>query len=156
MTELELIEKHLKDFGAANWGEYKAALATNVVFDEIPLRLHVTGADEYVRVVQRWKKAFPDLAAKVITVIGDRGTYAAQLEWTGTQTGPLETPFGLIAPTNKRGTVKAMLMVRIRDGKIVETNHYFDVLTVLANLGVSPILNLPAKQAGSDSAAQRH
>jgi predicted ester cyclase len=106
--------------------------------------------------VQRWKKVFPDLAAKVDRIFGAQGTYAAEVEWSGTQRGPLETPFGLIPPTNKRGTVKGMLMFKVQDGKIIESRNYFDFLTVLVSLGVTPMLNLPAKQAGGEPITRRH
>ena len=141
------IKKFLADYSASKWTEYKASVASDVVYEEIATRLHVKGADEYMKVVQRWKRAFPDLKATLLSsyVAGDK--IVTELEWEGTQTGPLDGPFGAIAPTNKRGVLKAALVITVKNDKIVEAHHYFDMLTMLANLGITPFAGAPAPVA---------
>jgi steroid delta-isomerase-like uncharacterized protein len=137
------IKNHLADFSASKWTEYKAVLASDVVYEEIPLRLRVKGADEYMKTLERWKRAFPDLKATVLDsyVAGDK--IFAEVEWEGTQTGPFDGPFGLIPPTNKRGVVKAAIVATVKNDKLFEVHHYFDVLTLLTNLGIVPFAGAP-------------
>ena len=57
----------------------------------------------------------------------------------GTHTGPLVLPDGTeLPPTGKRVEVKGMELVRVRDGKIVVDNLYYDNLAVAAQLGLLP------------------
>ena len=73
--------------------------------------------------------------------IADR--VVAEVEWEGTQRGPLEGSFGSVPPTHRRSRVNAVILFTLRNNKIVETRHYFDLLTVLAQLGVSPSITVP-------------
>jgi len=59
---------------------------------------------------------------------------------TGTHTGPLESPTGEdIPPTKKRIELKAAVFGRLNDrGEIVEERRYYDVGTMLRQLGLVP------------------
>jgi steroid delta-isomerase-like uncharacterized protein len=152
MDNIELVKKHLDAFCAGRWDAYKSDLAKNAVYEEISTRAIVKGADEYVAFVQRWMKAFPDLKANVLGAYASGDRVFVEVEWSGTHTGPFEGPFGAIAPTNKRGSLRAAMAFRVENGKIVENHHYFDVLSVLTQLGVIPGLGAPmpaAKPAAS-------
>jgi hypothetical protein len=70
------------------------------------------------------------------------GTYAAgntvtiELTWEGTQSGPMRTPDGQeLPPSNRRGTVKACQVIEVEDGRIQSTRHYFDLMTLLQQIG---------------------
>lgn len=141
------LKKHLADFAASKWNEWKASLANDVIYDEIATHTRVKGADEYLKIVLRWKRAYPDLKATVLNMFTAGDKIFAEIEWEGTHTGPLDGPFGTIAPTNKRGLVKASLFVTLKNDKIVELHHYFDMMTLLANLGIMPFVGAPAQAA---------
>jgi steroid delta-isomerase-like uncharacterized protein len=134
------INKHLDDLAAGRWDDYKAAFTNDVIYEELATRTRVQGADEYVNVVKRWKRAFPDLKATLLSSFqgGDRAV--AEIEWEGTQSGPLEGPFGTIQATNKKGRVRAVIVMTMKGDKIAESHHYFDLLTVLAQTGALPAL----------------
>lgn len=62
-------------------------------------------------------------------------------EWTivGTHTGPFTLPDGTqLPPTGKRVEIRGMELVKVRDGKIVIDNLYYDNLAVLFELGLVP------------------
>ena len=67
---------------------------------------------------------------------------------TGTHTGPLETPTGeQIPPTNKRIDLKGAVFGRLNErGEIVEERRYYDVGTMLRQLGLVPE---PAETVGA-------
>jgi limonene-1,2-epoxide hydrolase len=61
---------------------------------------------------------------------------AIELTWQGTQSGPVATPDGKeLAPSNKRFTVKSVEVIEIEDGKIKVLRHYFDLMTLLQQIG---------------------
>src|SRR5206468_4322298 len=65
---------------------------------------------------------------------------ADEVRFIGTHTGPLETPTGEdLPPTNKRVDLKGGVFGRLNErGEIVEERRYYDVATVLRQLGVAP------------------
>lgn len=151
------IEKHLADLSAARWDDYKAALAKEAVYEEMGTHLRAQGADNYLKAVQRWKRAFPDLKAKIISKFASGDRAVAEVEWSGTQSGPLEGPFGTIAPTNRQGTMKAVIVATTKHDKVLEVHQYFDVLTMLGNLGVSPtFVGIQSPPAQPTAPSPRH
>jgi predicted ester cyclase len=150
------IKKHLADLSASKWNEYKASLAPDAVYEEVATHVRVKGADDYLKVIQRWKRAFPDLSATVLNTIVAGDKIVAEVEWEGTQSGPLEGPFGTIAPTNKRGLIRAAIVTTVKHDKVVEVHQYFDVLTLLGNLGISPTIGAPAAAKAGAAPAPRH
>jgi steroid delta-isomerase-like uncharacterized protein len=86
-------------------------------------------------------RAFPDLRFEISNVIekGDR-LGAAEVRMTGTHTGPLATPTGgEVPPTNKRIELKGAAFVGLNEkGEIVEERRYYDVGTILRQLGLMP------------------
>jgi steroid delta-isomerase-like uncharacterized protein len=144
---LEMIKKHIADLAASNWDDYKAAFAANVVYEEKATRLHVEGADEYLKAVQRWKRAFPDLNAKIKDSVISGDTASVELEWEGTHSGPLEAPFGNVPATNRQGKLPAVLILKFENNKIVEAHHYFDLFTLMTQLGLAPAMGAPPPEA---------
>ncbi len=146
MDNLEIGKRHLEAYNNDKWDDYKADLADNVKYEEMATRTTATGKSQYVEVVRRWKKGFPDTKAKILSQYSAGDTVISEVEWTGTHTGAFEGPFGTIQPTNNRGTVRAVLVTKFANGKIVEVRHYFDIMTILAQAGAL---------AGLGAAAQR-
>ena len=63
-------------------------------------------------------------------------TVAIELTWEGTQSGPLATPDGEeLPPSNKRIAVKSVEVIEVEDGKIKVLRHYFDLMTILQQIG---------------------
>lgn len=147
------LEQHLAEFSASKWNDWKARLASDVIYDEIATHIRVKGADEYLKIVSRWKRAYPDLKATVVNMFSAGEKIFAEVEWEGTQTGPLDGPFGTIAASNKRGLLKASLFVTVRNDKVVELHHYFDLMTMLANIGIAPFAGVAAQAAKAGAAS---
>jgi len=86
-------------------------------------------------------RAFPDLRFEILTIVEkDERNGAAEIRMTGTHTGPLESPTGEeIPPTKKRIELKGAVFGRLNDrGEIVEERRYYDVGTMLRQLGLAP------------------
>ena len=58
---------------------------------------------------------------------------------TGTHTGPLRTPTGnTIPPTNKKGVNSGSTTYEFKNGKAVASWTYWDMVALLAQLGLMP------------------
>jgi len=145
---LELLRKHFAAFDASDWDTYKADLAPNATYEEVATGQIAKGRDQYIEAIKRWKTPFPDLKATVVNAYSVGDIVVAELQWVGTQAGPLPTPFGILPPTNKVGSVKAVLIAKMKDGLIIESRHYFDLMTVFMQAGAGAALaGLPTKAA---------
>jgi steroid delta-isomerase-like uncharacterized protein len=83
--------------------------------------------------------AFSDLAHRVVSYVEEGDGFADEWVFVGTHTGPVVLPDGTeVPPTGKRVEVQGMELVRVRDGKIVVDNLYYDNLAVAAQLGLLP------------------
>jgi predicted ester cyclase len=83
--------------------------------------------------------SFTDIAHRYVSYVEEGDAFADEWVFVGTHTGPLVLPDGTeLPPTGKRVEVKGMELVRVRDGKIVVDNLYYDNLAVAAQLGLLP------------------
>ena len=127
----ELLDKFVDDF---NQGRFEAALgdmAPDGVFEEIGTGRRLT-PQEAVENNRAWKAAFPDGRGVIETKLidGDRG--AAEIVWTGTNTGS----FMGQPPTGKAVTMRAVGVLETAGGKITRARHYIDVAGMMAQLGM--------------------
>jgi steroid delta-isomerase-like uncharacterized protein len=138
MDNRDILRKHLDAYANGDWVTYKSLLTADAVYDEEATQRVVKGPDEIAKVAQSWRSAFPDLKATIKNTWTSGDAVIAEIEWEGTHKGTLQGPMGSIAATGRRGKVSAVQVTRFDNGKIRETRHYFDLMTVLAQLGVSP------------------
>jgi steroid delta-isomerase-like uncharacterized protein len=83
--------------------------------------------------------AFSDLAHRYLSYVEEGDAFADEWVFVGTHTGPVALPDGTEVPaTGKRVEVQGMELVRVRDGRIVADNLYYDNLAVAAQLGLLP------------------
>jgi steroid delta-isomerase-like uncharacterized protein len=83
--------------------------------------------------VQMYRKAFPDLTAKIDELV--EATDKILVRWTcvGTHRGDF---LGKPA-TGKRSEIKGISVMTFRNGKLVEDHTQWDVFGLLKNLGIS-------------------
>jgi steroid delta-isomerase-like uncharacterized protein len=112
------------------------AVAYDPMYPE-PLR----GRDAIRKDAATFFKGFPDIRLEIInTIEKDDRNGADEIRLTGTHTGPLATPTGQdLPPTNKRIELRGGAFTRFNErGEIAEERRYYDVATVLRQLGVMP------------------
>jgi steroid delta-isomerase-like uncharacterized protein len=102
-----------------------------------------TGADGNERpgiqagldVARMFAAAFPDATLTVDNVYVAGNVVIAEMTGRGTHGGDLMG----IAPTHRAVTIKICNVMELRDGKIHREREYFDMASMLAQLGVSSI-----------------
>ena len=60
-----------------------------------------------------------------------------EVKWHGTHTGPLATPQGEIPPSGKSHTTPSAWIFDYEGDSLVESRHYFDMLTILQQIGAA-------------------
>src|SRR4051794_23979516 len=123
-------------YNDGDWDGLRDMLTPDAVYDEKGTGRRIEGADAILEVNKAWKSALPDSQGKIEEAFSCDDRVVLRITWSGTQSGPLPLPTGgELPPTNRQINVPACQIVRVADGKLVETIHYFDMLTLLEQLG---------------------
>ncbi len=96
------------------------------------------GPDGVRQFLQGWATAFPDSRVETKKVIADEQGAVIEFDGKGTQTGPLAGPAGEIPPTGKYAEQSFCVVADMRDGKIARSRQYFDLVSLLQQLGAIP------------------
>ena len=83
--------------------------------------------------------ACPDIDWTVLSFVEQDDAFCDEWSFVATHTGPFKLPDGTeFAPTGKRVQLRGMELCRVRDGKLVIDNLYYDNMAVFAQLGLVP------------------
>ena len=135
---IRIAQDNLAAFNSANWDRFKASMTPNSVYEELATQRRIQGADDIVAANQGWKTAFPDAKGTETSVVASGNVVVQEITWAGTNSGPMETPNGTMPATGKSATVRAVMVSTFEGDKIKETHHYFDMMSMLQQLGVMP------------------
>jgi steroid delta-isomerase-like uncharacterized protein len=125
-------------FNNKDWEEVRRVTTAGVVYDEVGTHRTAHGIDTVLPLWQAWAAAFPDSTATFERTHVSGGTVILELTWRGTQTGALQLAAGEIPPTGKAIEMRACQIIDLVDGKTRSVRHYFDVGTMLSQLGITP------------------
>ena len=140
MSEKSLIEAAkapVVAYGKKDWEGLRSVLPAEYRYEEVGTGRTMTGVEEVLAGFQAWKKALPDSKATIDNAFAAENTVVLELTWRGHQTGPLQTPDGEIPPSGRAVELRACQVVEMEDGRPVVTRHYFDMQTLLQQIGVT-------------------
>ena len=84
-------------------------------------------------------EAFPDQPIESRQVFGQGDWIVLEGLFTGTHKGAFTGPDGReVPPTNKRVELPIALVFKVEGGKVTEEHDYYDNLTFLGQLGLTP------------------
>ena len=124
-------------YNQKDWNAVRAGITQDFVYDEVGTRRKVQGADQTIALFQGWAEAMPDSKATFDNAVASGDTVVLELTWRGTHSGPLQTPKGSFAATGKKIEVRACAVVELANGKAKLQRHYFDMTTLLQQLGIA-------------------
>jgi steroid delta-isomerase-like uncharacterized protein len=123
-------------FNGKDWDAVRASITSDFVYDEVATNRKVQGFDQVIPLWQGWAMAFPDARATFHRALPSDNTVVLEVTWQGTHKGPLETPQGPITATGNRIEIRACFVTEIAGDKAKLQRHYFDMATLLQQLGV--------------------
>jgi steroid delta-isomerase-like uncharacterized protein len=100
----------------------------------------LSGPDQIRPYFQAQLPAFPDGHHTVRRMIEQGSLVAAELVFTGKQTGPYATPAGAIPPSGRQVAFESVDIVEVSAGRIAAWRVYLDTASMMAQLGASPAL----------------
>jgi steroid delta-isomerase-like uncharacterized protein len=122
-------------YNEKDWNAVATVLASGCIYDEVPSQRRVQGISDITAAWQGWATALPDSKASFDSVSVSGNTVTLELTWRGTQNGPLQTPGGALPPSGRTIEVRAVQVVDVADCQVQAVRHYFDMATLLQQLG---------------------
>jgi len=134
---LEIAKASITAFNEKDWDKMRALLAADAIYDEKATQRRIQGSDQIIQALQGWTAAFPDANGTFVREFATEDTAILELIWKGTHTGPLQTPSGIIPASNRLVEMPACELMRVEDERIKYDSHYFDLLTLLTQIGAA-------------------
>lgn len=104
---------------------------------EVPTGEVWEGADGLRREFERWAAGFSDAHNKIQNVVETDGWVFFEGIWCGTHDGDLVLPDQTLKPTGRELAFPYCTIARIVDNKQAHSKHYYDVGTILTQLGLA-------------------
>jgi steroid delta-isomerase-like uncharacterized protein len=123
-------------YGKKDWEAVKSSVSPDFTYDEVATNRKVKG-DEFLACWKDWATTLPDSQATFNGSFVSGDTVVLEVTWHGTHKGPLQMPTGPIAATGKKIELRACQVVQIAGGKAQSMRHYYDMATLLQQLGVT-------------------
>ena len=125
-------------FTSGDFDRLRSILADDSYEEEFATERRLEGVDAQIEAARGWKEAFPDGRGTVHAAHVAGNTVTLELTWDGTNSGPMRTPDGReMPPTNRHGSVNACQVIEVEDGRIRVIRHYFNLLTILEQIGAT-------------------
>jgi steroid delta-isomerase-like uncharacterized protein len=134
---IEIAKGWVEAYNQQDWDAVIASNTTDMVYEEVATHRTVRGSQDYVALLKGWLSAFPDSHGSFNGAFVSGNTVILEVTWRGRQDGPLQTPAGAISATGKRVELPACLILEIAGQKVRAARHYFDVATMMTQLGVN-------------------
>lgn len=111
--------------------------ASDAAWTSVPAGMTFRGPAGYKQFLDVWLTAFPDARVEVESISAGDDFAVAEFRGVATHTGPLRTPSGEIPGTGKTIDLPFCEVYRLAGGRITSCRLYFDVMTLLRQIGVA-------------------
>ena len=132
---VDLAKEQVIAYNEKDWDRARAALAPEVIYDELGTQRKVKGVDDVLTAWKGWATAMPDSRATFRSELVSGNTAVLEITWTGTHKGPLMMPDGEIPASGKKIELRACQVVEVANDRVKSVRHYFDMGTLLDQLG---------------------
>jgi len=141
MTRDEIVA--LDDRGMAAWDTHDTdafvgLFADNFEFTDSSAPAPMRSREEVKGYMAAWYAAFPDMRASETNRVVGEDSVAVEVEFTGTNTGPLMMGGQTIPATGRSVTGHGTYFARAQDGRITEFHSHPDAAELMMQLGLMP------------------
>jgi steroid delta-isomerase-like uncharacterized protein len=133
-----LARENIEAYNNRDWQRFKESLAGDVVYEEFGTQRHIKGAEHLIEAWQTWAAALSDVKGTITDSVASGDRVSLEITWSGTHTGPLAGPGGAIPASGKHVSIPAAAVLRFEGEKLKEEHMYFDLMTLLQQIGAMP------------------
>ena len=136
-TLSQLVQRHYAEVDTDDYSDAAEIFSADVVTCPPGVgELH--GIEPFVAYGHGFHRAFPDGRIHADRYVESGDLVVVEGRFTGTNTGPLESPAGTLPPTGRPMVLPFADVFRVADGRITEHRIYYDTASMLGQLGLLP------------------
>ena len=136
---IALLREQIDAYGAGDNDRMVATVTDDIIYNELGTGRRVEGRQEWLNIWEEWRRVFPDIKGTIQNIIASGNQVSAETTWDGTFQGDLASPGGTIpANGNRMEQFPVAFFVTVEEGKIKEESLYFDLQSLLQQLGATP------------------
>ena len=111
---------------------------SNIVWQDSGAPDPFKGKDGAKMFYNMWNTAFPDFKIRLVSTIANETGAACEIEFSGSNTGPLRMPGQPEIPTTgkKITASKGTYFATMKNGKVTAVNTYPDMINMMMQLGL--------------------
>jgi steroid delta-isomerase-like uncharacterized protein len=132
-----ITQAYYEAFNAHDWDRVASYFSDRVEWANVATGETFQGHDGMMQWINGWVSAFPDAHVQVVHQVVGADAVATQFRGQGTQTAPLQTAMGEIPATGRTVDIPFCEVFQLQGGKVARVDSYFDVATMLRQLGVT-------------------
>ena len=133
-----VVRKFFEAMNGQDLDQVASLASEDVEFVDVAAGEEIHGREQWRQYCGRYLKGFPDMRLELTNLVATDDSAFVEAIARGTHDGALESPAGEIPPTGRKIEVKFCLVVRVRDGEIVDSREYYDAMTLMTQLGLMP------------------
>jgi steroid delta-isomerase-like uncharacterized protein len=135
---LELYNSHQSD--PAWLDKSVASITEDCELTDIPSGQTLHGPDGFKQLSLFFAEGFPGSRVELTNAFATEDQVVVEFTGRGTNIGPLHMPTGDIPATGRYSELRFCNVLQIRNGKIVSSRSYYDLMTMLQQLGLVPAM----------------
>ena len=105
---------------------------------DVPSGTTLHDPDGLKRLLLFFVESFPDMRAELINAFATEDQVTLQGTWRWNDTSPLYLPSGALPSMRRSGGLRCYFVLRIREGKIASLHSYYNMMTLMEQLGLIP------------------
>ncbi|MFQ5910988.1 MAG: ester cyclase [Thermoplasmata archaeon] len=133
---MRVVEAQMEAFNAGDLDRCLAHFSEDTVRYAPGLSEPIRGRDALREAVESFLAPFPDMRAEKVSIFAQGDLVCLQAVASGTHKNTFSGPRGEIPPTNNPVSIRVCHVFQVKDGQITEDHQYFDLVGLLAQLGV--------------------
>ena len=130
-----LVRKLHESFSNNEFDKTLAMAADDVVVEAYAFGATFRGNVEFNQFMQGFKMAFPDMSINYNSVVSNGNSVAVEFTATGTHTGDLHTPSGVVTATGKSVSLNVVEVQTWENDKLKSIHNYQDSGSLMRQLG---------------------
>jgi predicted ester cyclase len=115
-----------------------AAFAADAEDVDVPSGATLNGPNGHKRITLFFAENFPDVRIELTNAFATEDQATLEGAWCWNDTGPLYLPSGALPGMRRSGKLRFCSIFQIRKGKIASHHAYYDMLTLMEQLGLVP------------------
>jgi len=135
---IDLLREQIDAYGAGDIDRLAATVTDDIIYNELGTGRRVEGRHEWLNIWEEWRRVFPDIKGTIQSIIVSGNQVSAETTWDGNFQGDLASPGGTIPANGKRmEQFPVAFFATVEQGKIKEESLYFDLQSLLQQLGAT-------------------